>query len=178
MPDATLVHHPATPCPLAARLAVHLAPEPDGGLILNYVLDGDLPELVIPPPAAPGRKDELWRHTCFELFVRPDNGPAYREFNFSPSGTWAAYDFDGYRSGMRPAPTPAPAIACRVEGGALALEAHLSGAALPAGIRLHLALSAVIEDRHGQLSYWALRHPAEKPDFHHTGGFTLSIDRA
>jgi hypothetical protein len=23
------------------------------------------------------------------------------------------------------------------------------------------------------LSYWALRHPASRPDFHHRGGFTL-----
>ena len=26
---------------------------------------------------------------------------AYREFNFSPSGAWAAYEFDDYRAGMR-----------------------------------------------------------------------------
>ena len=37
-------------------------------------------------------------------------------------------------------------------------------------------LSAVIEDPNGVLSYWALRHPPGKPDFHHPDTFALEID--
>jgi hypothetical protein len=40
---------------------------------------------------------------------------------------------------------------------------------------LSLALSAVIEDSAGTLSYWALRHPAGKPDFHHPQAFALEL---
>jgi hypothetical protein len=39
-----------------------------------------------------------------------------------------------------------------------------------------LGLSAVIEDLDGVLSYWALRHPPGKPDFHHPDTFALEID--
>ena len=46
---------------------------------------GDIAKLVIPPPATPDRTDELWRTTCFELFVAGE-GDGYREFNLSPSG--------------------------------------------------------------------------------------------
>jgi hypothetical protein len=28
----------------------------------------------------------------------------------------------------------------------------------------------------GALSYWALRHPPGKPDFHHPAGFALELD--
>ena len=40
---------------------------------------------------------------------------------------------------------------------------------------LKLAVCAVIEEMKGQLSYWALTHPGERPDFHHPGGFVLDI---
>ena len=40
---------------------------------------------------------------------------------------------------------------------------------------LRVGLSAVIEDN-DCLSYWALRHPADKPDFHDADGFTLLIE--
>ncbi len=40
---------------------------------------------------------------------------------------------------------------------------------------LRLALSAVIEETDGRLSYWALAHPAAKPDFHHAEAFVLSL---
>jgi hypothetical protein len=33
----------------------------------------------------------------------------------------------------------------------------------------------VIEEGDGVLSYWALRHPAARPDFHHPEGFALEI---
>ena len=42
---------------------------------------------------------------------------------------------------------------------------------------LRLGLSAVIEATDGSLSYWALRHPPGKPDFHHIDAFDLQLDR-
>jgi hypothetical protein len=48
----------------------------------------------VPAAVAAARTDELWRHTCFEAFVRTSPAPAYYEFNFAPSTQWAAYRFD------------------------------------------------------------------------------------
>jgi hypothetical protein len=45
----------------------------------------------------------------------------------------------------------------------------------PAGVGLTLGLAAVIEDRARVLTYWALKHPAEKPDFHHADGFVIPL---
>src|SRR3989337_36218 len=67
------------------------------GLMLSYSLSGDIDALVLPARSEPGRGDDLWQSTCFELFLRGD-GAAYREYNFSPSGEWAAYAFDSYRA--------------------------------------------------------------------------------
>ena len=60
--------------------------------------------LRIPPPRAAARRDELWKHTCFEAFVAENAGDGYRELNFAPSGEWAMYSFTGYRPGHEPRP--------------------------------------------------------------------------
>ena len=64
-----------------------------------YRVEGRLDRLQVPQPRAPRFADGLWRHTCCEIFVARDGSPAYHEFNFSPSGEWAAYAFSGYREG-------------------------------------------------------------------------------
>jgi hypothetical protein len=38
-----------------------------------------------------------------------------------------------------------------------------------------LGLAAVLEDRQGRLSYWALAHLADRPDFHHPDSFILEL---
>jgi hypothetical protein len=36
-------------------------------------------------------------------------------------------------------------------------------------------LSAVVEEENGTLSYWALKHPRDKPDFHCPDGFVFEL---
>jgi len=66
--------------------------------------------LRLPEEAQFDRTDGLWRTTCLELFVKSVDDPAYFEFNFSPSGQWAAYQFDAYRAGMRPLAVNRPSV--------------------------------------------------------------------
>ena len=55
-------------------------------------------EILLPVPTGPIACDNLWQHTCCEAFVSAaDDGDGYLEFNFSPSGCWAIYQFDAYR---------------------------------------------------------------------------------
>jgi hypothetical protein len=42
--------------------------------------------------------------------------------------------------------------------------------------KLALGLSAVVVDENGVLTYWALKHPARKPDFHHRDSFVLALE--
>jgi hypothetical protein len=176
MPRATqavaLVPHPATPGAAALSILVQVARDP-ATLSVRYVLAGDLERLSIPPRAAPTRRDGLWRHTCFELFVGAPGLPAYQEFNFSPSGEWAAYRFSGYREGAEPLDCGAPAIDRRQDARELTLDAAV---ACLAGGALRLGLSAVVEDEDGGLSYWALRHAGARPDFHDARSFALEVD--
>ena len=147
-------------------------------LELTYCLGGDTAKILWPAHAHPvtiealysaGRKDELWRHTCFEAFISTDDG--YREFNFATTGQWASYSFSGYRQDMAPAPEEARLTTLEGRGTYQDLGFVVD---LPASAD-RLALSAVIEDVDGGLSYWALAHPSSKPDFHNARSFTLAL---
>lgn len=164
-----LTPHPDTPCPAVRRLEA-AARRTGSGLALRYVLAGDLGGLAIPPAAAAARADGLWAHTCFEAFLGGD-GEAYLEFNFSPSGQWAAYRFDGYRQGMAPLEMAPPRIEVTRSNGVLELTAEIT---LDLEGPLRVGLTAVVETASGAVSYWALQHPAGEPDFHHDAGRVLT----
>lgn len=184
----TLHAHPDTLQPRVRGLSAGAARGPDT-LVFEYQLSGDLGRLLLPAPtptpnAAPtpapvSRRDGLWRHSCFEAFVTRAGAPEYFEFNFAPQGDWAAYSFARYREGMQPLElAAAPRIEVRRTGEQFALTATVSlGAAsrVADGAPLRVALAAVLEDGSGTLSYWALKHPPGKADFHHADGFVLEL---
>ncbi len=119
------------------------------------------------------RTDGLWKHTCFELFVKRLRTEAYCEFNFSPSTAWAAYRFDKYREAMADLETAAHGITLGLGPYCIELTTKIS---LPDPIADHqIALSAVIEENDGTKSYWALKHPPGPPDFHHPDCFALTL---
>jgi hypothetical protein len=165
--QVSLRPHPASPPSPITELAVAIEREGDL-LCLRFVAKGAIDGVAWPEPAE-GRADELWRTTCFEAFVETDDG--YVEFNLSPSGRWASYRFDGPRQGMRDAVETPTVPEMDAASDLVRLETRLT---LPRGAR-RLGLSAVIEATDGTISYWALAHPSDKPDFHHPDSFTLEI---
>ena len=186
--DATYGRHVLLPHPISERgaaqdlvqeLSVAVARTSADSLKLTYRLSADLAALQLPEPRPAVRTDGLWRHSCFEAFIGHGAGD-YWEYNFSPSGAWAAYHFSAYREGMAPLlKGAAPGIASHVGSEAVELVVTLDLSWLTkstAGVGLRLGLAAVIEDKARVLSYWALKHPSEKPDFHHADSFVVELD--
>jgi hypothetical protein len=177
-----LTCHPETNSETVQEIEVGAGWTQDNALIFTYALKADLTRLRIPLPRPPRRADRLWRHTCFEAFVSVKGEADYHEFNFAPSGEWAAYGFQRYREGTSLVDdTLVPKITVRSEAGRLDLDAAIHLDRLPRitpHASLHIALCAVIEDQSGKLSYWALRHPPGDPDFHHPDCFALELEPA
>lgn len=173
----SLSRHPDWPCEAVRAIRAEAVRAGAGRLLLRYRLTRGPGELVVLPPAAAARTDGLWKHTCFEAFVRPADADTYFEVNLAPSGQWAAYRFTAYREGMAELDIPAPVLEWRDAADPLELSASLDLSAVPelASGPWQVSLTAVIEEAHGRTSYWALAHPPTKPDFHHRAGFALTL---
>lgn len=174
-----LTCHPSSPTETVRGVTASARIAGAGKLAVRFNVEADMSRIALPPLTKAGRRDELWRHTCFEIFAALPDGDAYVELNFSPSSEWAMYGFVGYRRGMaaidvrRP-----PRVAVRPMARGLSLEAvtYLEELPVPApGGTLRAGLAAVIEETDGRLSYWALTHPSALPDFHHRLGFALQV---
>jgi hypothetical protein len=170
-----LIPHPDTPPKTIERVTAQLLASGPGEFWIEYSV-APSGSLLLPEGKDPMRTNELWKTTCFELFVRPAGSEGYVEFNFSPSSQWAAYEFSGYRAGMRDLPSNDPELWTSTPEGHffLAVEALPK---FPVAV-VRIGLSAVIEETDGTKSYWALAHPPGAPDFHHEACFALGLPAA
>lgn len=181
--------HPSSPDagapgkgPVGRLLATMYAP-PEGGAVFEFRLeDSRLRRLAIPAARTPGPADELWKHTCFEVFLGVPGESLYHEYNFSPSGQWAVYAFRAWRERVADfVPAASPELRVEQTQDGLLLEAWVPAALLPVvppGTDLQVNLAAVIERKDGVHEYWALRHVAAQPDFHARDTFVLTLTTA
>ncbi len=154
--------------------------EHDGFWMLNYAVKPACSLLL--QDKGFERRDGLWRSTCFELFFKGGGGSAYNEFNFAPPGAWNAYSFTDWRKGMlnievREYPhlvdmrldDRKPDYPERYE-----LDVVLPADLVPRNF-MRMSLAAVLEEKDGTKSYWALAHPPGKPNFHHPACFVAEL---
>jgi hypothetical protein len=173
-----LICHPDTPCRAVKRITASVERSHPDSIEFRYRIEGDMAGLAIPAPARSEFRDELWKHTCLEAFLRPMEGDAYCEFNFSPSTEFAGYGFTGYREGMKGAYCSRAFPKVHQTADSLELTAGLWMGRLSyidTSGSLRIALTAVIEEADGTKSYWSLAHPPGKPDFHNQDGFVLTL---
>jgi hypothetical protein len=165
-----LFRHPDTPPGVIHTVDAELRRVP-GGVVAIFHAIGDVAKLVMPSPVTPGRTDDLWRTTCFELFVAGE-GESYREFNLSPSSAWAGYEFDGHRTGRRDTNAQVE-IETSLNTKRLSMIAKIeSEFPDPAQV----GLTAVIEETDGLVRYWATAFAPGEPDFHAAATRSLLLD--
>lgn len=116
------------------------------------------------------RKDELWKMTCFEMFLNPVGHKRYFEFNFNLEGAWNAYQFAGYRF---PQP-PQASSDFKIESMTWKMKQLEIVIKNETGFeKFNVGLTAVIKNKKNQTTYFALKHEGGKPDFHLASGFAL-----
>lgn len=177
--NAELRPHPTTPCDAIRRFGVTIDPARlPQELEVRFRIEGEMHRLRLPPPGFARRSDGLWQHTCFEAFLRHHAGDGYYEFNFAPSGDWAAYRFVDRRRDRTSPEMPYPPFALERSRDYCELIAFIPMAALPEftgtdSIRVGLATVVEMEDE--SISYWALAHRTTTPDFHDPSTFALTV---
>lgn len=175
----TLSCHPDFPADTITSVEAHVEYQAPGQFIFHYTVRGAPDQLLLPESPLAERADNLWQSTCFEAFIGAPGSPAYLELNFAPSGQWAAYAFSGYREAMSNVElVKAPQIETTA-GTAhfeLAAAVDLSGLAIAEVAGLDAALTAVIQEKNGQKSLWALSHAPGSPDFHKRECFVHKLE--
>lgn len=170
-----LIPHPEFPPSTVSSVEVRVGNHHESWLQLRWRIEGST-RLVLPVITHKERADNLWQTTCFELFSKPEGGETYSEWNFSPSRQWAAYDFASRREGMRDREViQMPDSVMRTGPSFAIFDVSIARSSLPQTV-CNIGLSAVIEEEGGVKSYWALKHPASKPDFHHPACFAATLD--
>ena len=130
------------------------------------------PQSRVKKPAAPAaysefaRKDDLWKTTCFEVFLATPGTESYFEFNFSPWGAWNAYQFAAYRQPQPPQKVKdVQVLELLWENNRLTSRVQL-GPQLLNPAQLEVSLTTVIETVSAEKIYFARNHKGPRPDFH------------
>ncbi len=146
-------------------------------LILSFVLQGNMGDLVLPTTTERTRCDNLWQATCLEIFWAEEGKKNYWELNLAPNGGWNVYAFTDYRTGMCQEDRIAePRIETERTQESFSLTAELGiGNLHTDNTPLRVGVSGVLQHRDTRLSYWALAHPEAKPDFHTPQSFLLRL---
>lgn len=168
-----LVPHPTFAPGQVTGVSVRWQMLPAGKLMLRYRVDG-CGALVVPPFRGHGQADDLWKTTCFELFLYDGDG-RYRELNFSPSGQWALYAFSGYRNRAGEAVLRDLPEIRHEQGDSVFVQTVFIDSTILLGAQ-RAALAVVLEEAGGRPSYWAMAHNGLKPDFHDPFGFRITLE--
>jgi hypothetical protein len=178
----TLQRHAGSACKAVSCIEVEASRPDHHTLMLSFHVTGIIADIALPAAVPSHQADGLWQQSCFEAFIGQPDTDRYCEINLSPSTAWAIYGFEGYRTAMAPLnPDQPPQITTQTEAGRFELRSVITLAGLSSHISLsgwRLGLSAVIEEKGGNLSYWALAHPSERPDFHDRDCFVHELRAA
>ena len=151
----------------------------DNHLSIHYQISGEIDQILFPAQSAsPSRKDDLWKATCFEFFIAIEDRPQYWEFNMSPSSDWNVYVMDAYRQvNMREETefTELPFdFKVTNEIISLNMSVDLNSITQPK-MDIDIGVTAIIQTKDGQETYWALSHPSQQADFHQRESFSLAL---
>lgn len=149
----------------------------------------DMPDRLIfsPPAVERQRRDLLWQSTCLEFFIQPHGQESYVEWNLSPEGDWACYEFSRYRERVNDddaACSMLHDVVASPEYSANTTDRTMQGSVLlPTDGACNVGVSMVLavagdEAKDGgtvALSYWALAHSGAQPDFHRSADWRVAL---
>lgn len=122
---------------------------------------------------------KLWEKTCLEFFIKNAKGEYY-EFNIAPNLDWNCFYFPSKGSPLVEHPMNEP----------LEFKAHSNSDMFELEVtagkknfhtlfwqanQMSVGISSVIENKDGQISYWALEHCDSRPNFHHFDSFVVKL---
>lgn len=140
---------------------------------ISYKLTGELDKVELGHTPRHERVIKLWEKTCFELFIKNERNE-YMEFNFSPVFEWNAFYFTKKGDPLaewKKINSVKLDILDSFE--VFQLIAEIKKEDFPENFfdKCQAGITSVIKEKNGNLSYWALSHEDQRPNFHHFDSF-------
>jgi len=137
---------------------------------LSFVIEGALKEYVFSNTVGKKRADELWKATCFELFLANSKKEEYYELNFSSSLAWNFYYLKTYRADVTEVTNVStPQI-----------ELHKTNNSFKITIELELEnleefdicnVACIVLRKNEERTFWSKKHQNSVADFHDRKNF-------
>ncbi len=141
-------------------------------LFISFILHGKLDDYLFPKKSKPKRANELWKATCFELFLANSNEESYYELNFSSSLAWNFYYLKHYRAEVKEVKLlNEPIIEVFEEESSFKIELQLEGFGFEKFDSYNLA--SILLNKKNERTFWAMEHPKEKANFHQRKTFKV-----
>ncbi len=139
-------------------------------LTLTFTVKGALENYIFPKEEPIKRKNELWKATCFELFLANANKDEYYELNLSPSLAWNFYCLEHYRAEVKEVVSLVePTITVSRGQGRYEISFGLEGLDLKQFDSCNL--TAILLTQEGERTFWSLEVMEDSPDFHNRAYF-------
>lgn len=114
------------------------------------------------------RKNELWKSTCFEFFLKSPISSEYWEFNFSLDGCYNQYHFADQRLGMEESDFFEIQKVC-IESNQISIVMKWTQK------DIWLMHPSAILKIDSLTDFYGIKHPCDKPDFHHPSNFCIEL---
>jgi hypothetical protein len=142
---------------------------------LNFLLKGELEHYLFPQPKEQKRLDELWKESCFELFLAGDD-KSYYELNFSPSFGWNFYLLNGYRGEPKELEVlNEPKMRYEKREDKFSIYFELESKNLNFEKFTHCNLATILLTKEKKRTFWAIEHLKDRADFHDRESFVKII---
>ncbi len=150
----------------------------DGPILkLQFEISNNVENILIPDRSNdPKRVIGLWESTCFECFIKNPNGESYYEFNFSPDGHWNCFYFEIPGKDLIECNNIAlPTTESNLDDENFRFSIEINTESMKDGFwsskEMEFGLTTVIEDERNNLSFWAIEHHDDRPNFHNFSSF-------
>lgn len=126
------------------------------------------------------RRNEIWKATCFEAFLKSPKSSEYLELNFNPDGDWNCYHFQDCRLPQPPQEVPhvvSVFYSFEKDSSTFRYDIRLDSNFTKTFSQLStldVGLTSILLMKDKSKNYFALRHTAEKPDFHKPDSFIIN----
>ncbi|MFN8369755.1 MAG: hypothetical protein U0T83_03915 [Bacteriovoracaceae bacterium] len=139
-------------------------------LDLKYSVLGNIQNLQLEAPVLqPQRTEELWKKSCFEIFLNNNLEHDYVEFNFSSSKNWNSYIFDNYRvknSYLQLPSFPKINTYTNDQTFTMNVSVEFNYKNFNKVNQLFISPTVILQHNNNAQSFWAIKHTKNHPDFH------------